>query len=853
MRRGIIGTVLNVIVTLLAIGVVFSAAFYVYNSFIANMQKSEAVLAFEKFVEPISKACNGEERPLGFNIRLPTTDPNYVYGIFQTRLSSDKAYYQNEKYKIPQIMLEKCTDSYCLCLFQMRRKLWSSWMYKDENGKQVFSESDAAPLWHFNTPGMVALRKLMPLILYKFFTRVAISIIIYVGVPILISLLSACTPETPHVLITCPLAYGVLYAISGFFLEFFTQLKYQTMEPMVFYNFPQNLMTQSNKDNLEWKRNSGRYDCDYYMKQEWFQVLIDVVGDAFSAATSYAINKFFDGLLRGVGKGFKAKSKAMDASDEFLELAKLPEIEATAKLGFGSQVGSAMAKQLTYAAKYSSKVYKITKYAFKAAIRFASISKYPLKRQIAQFILKTPTPLELSPQCKTAEVLAKRQIVDLDCFTGPSDPLEWIKKGNLEECEGKYGRMVAPVQTYDKKVYDMYPGDLSIITCVSIDELGPECGKDDAVKLITDSDYFLLYRLTDPVNQPYQAIYCGYAESEEDYEFNVFKMALCLGQPDCTWPAPWDTLQVTLNWILDIVVGDILLAGQHSAKGLFIDCVIPQVVDQWDADYFQYWVPYPDVSNIYGSDGQIFMMVASKTPQRDYADILNCKWDVLDEMAKCIRRDDIYRACVKRCEEESGCEEKYKECTSPAGFECFAICDTNKNKCMNDCDIFDIDCKISCISELSKCLGECDINVQEGTCEDKFSKCNNNCWDKYPLLEEVFSEDRQKCLSKCAREKTLCVSECEDEKEDCLDDYVEQCIAEDANCYDPSSDISGTDLEDKSLEYYHDRANMSSYWAPDNHNFTKGPDSGETCFDAYINDYLECEPGLYIELLGVLK
>ena len=68
-------------------------------------------------------------------------------------------------------MLEKCTDSYCLCLFQMRRKLWSSWMYKDENGKQVFSESDAAPLWHFNTPGMVALRKLMPVILYKFITR----------------------------------------------------------------------------------------------------------------------------------------------------------------------------------------------------------------------------------------------------------------------------------------------------------------------------------------------------------------------------------------------------------------------------------------------------------------------------------------------------------------------------------------------------------------------------------------------------------------------------------------------------------------------------------------------------------
>ena len=792
MRRGIIGEVLNVVITLLAVGVVFSGAFYVYNSFLANTQKSDAVRGFENFINPISEACNNPgQRALAFDVRLPTLDFNYVYGIFQTKLGSGETYFNDESYKYPQAMLEKCTDQYCLCLFQMRRKLWSSWAYTappdtsdiwaqvTTTGDWVFKPSDAAPLWHFNTPGITALTKLMPVILIRFFMNIIQVITLTYIVPSLTGVAAACSPEKgPWALITCPLAFGALYAISGFVWVFIEELIHRTFEPLLFYNYPQHLMTQGSKDMLEWKAGDGTYDCYAVMKPDDWAVFGDILGDSFFSALEYGYEQFIKGLIKGLTKGLSSVAGKLDeAPSGLLAFHKM------------SQLGAVM----------GSKWFKVIKYALVAGLWTSKLTFFPLRRSLSKFILKTPQPVDLSPSCNTAEILAKRQATDLDCFAG--NPF-------LGKCWDKgWGRQLAPEQTYDMKVYDLFPSDLSVMTCVSIDELGPNCGN-DPVKLVADTDYFLLFRLTDPVNYPMDAIYCGYQESEQTYEMNIFEMILGARSLWGGFAWVYDILKV----FLDIIIGDILLAGIHSSKGMFIDCVVPQYAMQGEAEYFQYWIPYPDLSNIWGYDGNIFMLEAEVNIKGGASDISACNHDALLGMTECSCR-----------------HKKWEDC-SELVLEYYSD-ESILNGIIESTDFLDLVFEDEMVS-VSECM-------QITQCAEELSECKN------PVCSGTSISNLLTSLTSWNSEILAILSGV---------DEIEFEYDKLASIYETLKQGSVSEATlDALYSLLYKTAVNTDFRESANNDFTEAADSYASCFEIYESEYNRCEPGIYIETVGVLK
>ncbi len=613
MRRGVTKVILNSVIALVLVGLFFSTGFFVYSSFVKSLTTSQVTKGFKDFITPIQDVCQGKSEGAISNVNLPVTG-DYTYGIFQTKL---KQYTSS----MPLVM-RKCEDSYCLCLFKLRKpdgSVYDSW---DDTPSSSFREKLAnaanwglpsitpstvslapAPIWHFNTAGLRIFPSLMTRMIQTMLLRIADKIIILtltyfitwfacnsaadakiasgVGAALGLTEKAACQATL----------YAEIHILVGPLFEAIQAFIQEATEPFLLVNYPLNFMSTSNPEYLYWDNPLvSCSDADYCSDGDYFAGALKTasIDSTDWAAIGLAVtNRLLDEVVNSITNAITA--------------------------GVGGKSAGAFKKV----------AFVVTNSAFKSGKWIADVK---FKEWTALMSLDFDLPSSYRPTAYVRSLLGIRRVMNLDKFITMFADMDRL-----------YHPFAVKTPHYDFSFDDSvrtFDG-FDVVNCVAINELGPECDSNTKVLMDYDYDVFLSYRVTDPVNNPANAIFCGWNGAKDDYDFDFLDMALRAIKEGLGLDP--DDSNVVLDWVfkfIDIAVGDWLLAGSTSAQGLLMECVQSHVNLKHRSEYFQYWVPYFDVSGQFGGyNGGINSMTAvlSNSVSQD-----SCESSVLSDWNDCV-------------------------------------------------------------------------------------------------------------------------------------------------------------------------------------------------------------------------
>lgn len=647
-RRGVTSVMLNAIIGLLITASTLSVAFFVYTSFMQSITSSQVTKGFTDFIKPIEVACQKGGTYTGTGASLPTTG-GYTYGIFQTRINSMQP-------GMP-ITMSKCQGSYCLCLFRLEEPTDGYYFWDTTPGRFTEAMTDAlgsfldldidlpstkgepAPLWHFDRAGVA----MFPPLIARMVQSTIIKTVLYIGFHIFfvkvllpkISCSTACTGASGGLAVAlCEPAcnagiYAIMYALRNAATAFLTSLIEEVSEPFLLVNYPANFMSIPGDDGgpkdekyLEWNCPSSNYD-DCYISELSTNLLS--AGDWQSIGASVAeaaLDGFIDGMFAGLAKGGTASSAAT---------------------GFFRK---AMTKSLKLAAIGLVQTWSL-------------YERMELKKASGIAALQFDMPSSFRPAGYVSTLLSHRRILGLDEFVTISwgevftaldiasvdivDLLEYIISGPAQ-------RIPAYTVTTDSQVTDFNGFD--VVNCVSISELGPLCDSETKVLMDYDHDLYMSYRITDPINHPEKAIFCGYNGAKGGMDINIITIVADYAKKALkgesvsedaededekwyqkVWNAVVDFFIDTIASFTDLVIGEWLLAGMTNMQGLFMECVQQHYRLDYRSEYFQYWVPYSDNTGLTGTTGNIGAIIATNVPQD--SDVNACKSGYIQQWSNC--------------------------------------------------------------------------------------------------------------------------------------------------------------------------------------------------------------------------
>jgi hypothetical protein len=611
---------LNAIIALVLIGMVFATAFFIYASFIDSYTQSQVTQGFENFITPIQAVCQGESQGLGSDIVLPVTE-DYTYGVFQTKLA--------EYTPDTPLLMRKCEDSYCLCLFREPKsdyEFWSNqpdaisnlmidWGLASEESMVFDDEYNPAPLWHFNTAGV----KIFPSLIARitgFYTIKLIEKVAELVVPPIVAGKFCEAASAGAATIACNAAvYAAVTLVSRATLGFVTTYLEELTEPYLLENYPMNFMSTNDPDYLTWSNLDVNCDgADYCEYGDYFSSAIRTLGLTGSdwGAIGFAVAKgalegAIDGLFSGLDQGISAgagteiiEDLAGDVADSFIKkVIKKAITKGTRELG----------ETLVNIARFAGRA-EFERASGISALNFDFADSY-------------------RPTAYVRTLLGIRRSMVLGDFVGMYIDINDILHPFTPQPP-------AYEFTFDEGVRNFE--SLDIINCVSISDLGPQCDSDTKILMDYDIDFLTAYRVTDPINFPGKSVFCGYNPNKESFEVNILGQAkdFIIGQIEAELGSGLgadiaSALTEGLFWFLDLVVGEWLLAGADSMSGLLMECVQPQFVYTHQSEYFQYWIPYQDLTGYYGTAGNIPLMTATLST----SDEASCRQNWLSQWNTC--------------------------------------------------------------------------------------------------------------------------------------------------------------------------------------------------------------------------
>ncbi|MBD3312746.1 hypothetical protein GF352_04820 [archaeon] len=638
MRKGIIQTVLNVVVALVVVGVIFAASFYVFEIVISSVSGQEVVQGFEDFVEPLSAACNGDAA-FSTGVTLPLHSP-YTYAVVQTRLR------ENDKLA-DTLMRNACVDSYCLCLLRFPKKNYNTWLMSptsflgfDTSDYKVTIEGapeesvvdEPAPMWHFNAPGVTMfpsfIKRVVKIWLMETVSHVVTEIIGY-----LLTNAICCTGTLGIGCIACFTATtAIYYLFAECVREYLITSFKETTEPIIVVNYPSNFMTTKNPTYLYWTNTGRTFMCDTVARWGSEEALLDMQ-QALAVANAAAFEGFFRGAFKGLVRGIGATS------------------------GLSGDNAWAAGRRLAA-------------YAFVAApvgVAAASLSIYEklIYGRVVRGVGRVPVtvPDNIRPKCYVLDLLSARSQIDLS---------RWMDMG-------KDYVSVSLQNTYDEDIYEL--NNVDVLNCVSISDLGPLCDSGTRVMLDYSQDFIYYYRIVDPVNDPLKAIFCEY--SQQGKEFNVDLVDTVINSVLDQVPL----LPQEIKDVLSTIISELFLAGINSMSGMMIECAVPGNFEVSDPQYFQYWVPYFDSQGITGYDGQIPILEAELV-RKNSAEEAACISSVESSWKSCYNKAVPCWENCKDCHEDCSSND-YAYCCSLDAKCNYDKCCVENDYCEYDCDIAD--------------------------------------------------------------------------------------------------------------------------------------------------------------------
>lgn len=597
MRKGIIQTVLNVVIMMVMVGIIFAASFFVFELVLRSISGQEVVKGFEDFIKPLSAACNGDSA-FSTGVSLPLHTP-YNYAIVQTRVR------RGDKLLSP-VMKNSCTDSYCLCLLRFPKKNYNTWLIKPESqsflGQDVSNLhvtvegaddtrviNEPAPLWHFNTPGVALFPAWMKRAIKHYVFQLVTTLVQEIA-SYLVANVACCTAATYACFLCIAGITTIYYTLSECIIEFVLTYQREITEPVIVVNYPSNFMTTSQPEHLYWTNSDRVFDCSTVSRWGDEEEQEDA-RDALGVAMAAAYQGFWKGLRKGISRGANVFSGA---------------------------------KRFAF---------KAAALAAGAAGAFATTYDKLVHGRIVYGIARVPVtiPDNTKPECYVLDLLSARGNIDLS---------RWASMGKQYVSLGLNN-------SYDESVYNT--SSIDVLNCVSIDDLGPLCDSNTKVLLDYSDDFIYYYRLLDPVNDPLKSLYCEYSQQSKGYNINLLESVVegilgeGLGLPEAMVDG------------LTMIIGEIFLGGLTSLSGLMVECASPGVVPIEKPQYFQYWVPYFDSQGITGYDGQIPILEAELVDRTSSGEN-NCvngverRWgECYDDVKECV---EIFKQCHEDCDLE---------------------------------------------------------------------------------------------------------------------------------------------------------------------------------------------------------
>ncbi len=596
-------TTLNAIIGLILVGVVISTGFFIYSSFVDSFHKSQVLAGFDSFIKPIRDVCNGAEFGFNSDLSLPVSN-DYTYGIFQTRL-------KNYQPGMP-IVMRKCVDSYCVCAFRMKKQDYDFWdtnwhSSSDDWIVNLLGFSDLmvsdnkfnpAPLWFFERGGKNIFLPLTVRIVKMMIVRVVVNLLSKIAVDHIATTLACSSVSGGTASAACVVAEKVaIYALRGGTINAIMSIWEQTTQPLLLVNYPLFLMSTDDPHYLYW---NSDVSCDYnnpdyctntvYFKHGIEKNILSL-DDAEAVGAS-----FLEGALEGVWDGLLAS--------------------------FGSGSVSSVNLPSTVSKKLSKTA---VKQALKSLAKKAAVSS--LKGSLRTG--RTLTGLQTSEWSGV-------QSLDFQ-VSSQIRPIGFVKSLlGIRRLISLDGFISASTSSLDKRFEYSFDDSLNtfngfdVIDCVSISDLGPLCNDDTKLLIDYGSDVFVSYRVTDPINFPAKSVFCGFNGNSNSYDINLITFI--------TNPV-FDALDITnedirsfVNYLINLFIGDWLLAGATSMKGLFMECVNVNYDPTLRSEYFQYWVMDEDKSGLFGYNGQIPAINAYLVN----GDESNCVNQVYDDWSDCV-------------------------------------------------------------------------------------------------------------------------------------------------------------------------------------------------------------------------
>jgi len=615
-RRGVVNVILSAIIGLVLIGAVFSVAFFLYNTFVDALTTSQVTKGFQNFITPIQQVCQGELEGLQGDIALPV-DSQYTYGVIQTRLKS----YTPE---MPLVM-RKCDNANCLCLFRLENpeqpyKFW------DPTGSSLFGDlisgivgadvliydGSPPPIWHFNPAGLRIFPSFMQRVTEMLIIRVVLRIVDYVlSVVVAGKVCEAVLTLAPDPtglsklsMFLCNVAvFTAIGAVSGAALNALATFLEEATEPFLLVNYPLNFMSVPIDPGVEAEKYLYWKNSDIGCAQ---LTTDHEAGDCFEPALEVA--KIDSHAMEAIGLSFA--EGALDGAIDGM----FRGISAGTDLGVNP-----------FAVVFKNKALKAVfwggKKLLKAGVKLASWAKeMDLKKAAGMAALDFDFPESFRPKATVRALLGTRRNMNVNDFVA----MNFLDKLLTGDIWGVLlGGSTPQPPSYDYSFDDSVKtfDGLDIINCVSISDLGPRCEGNTPVIMDYNHDIFLSYRITDPINFPAKAIFCGYDPEKAEFGFNIVDIAVdaLIGMIDDAL-AELDWLKDIISFLLEgirgflnLVVGEWLLAGSHSMQGLFMECVQPHVSLAHKSELFQYWIPYFDRTGYVGNTGSIGLMTARLT------------------------------------------------------------------------------------------------------------------------------------------------------------------------------------------------------------------------------------------------
>ena len=441
-------------------------------------------------------------------------------------------------------------------------------------------------------------------------------------------------------------AYGIMYAARNAATAFIVGLIEEVSEPFMLVNYPANFMSIPGSDEgpkdeeyLKWNCPSSDYN-NCFISELATNTLSAGDWQAIGLSVAEAgLDGFIDGMFAGLSKG----GTVSKAATSWYRKAAVKSLKIAAT-GLVQSLSFAARMELKKASGIAALQFDLPS-AFRPTGYVGTLLAHRRAMSLDEFVtIGWGDVCPIDHVCEPGEALS----IVIDLFNGDKNIIQassglldflWDSITALIDYAKNPKRVPNYSVTDDSRVTDF--NGFEVVNCVSISELGPLCDSESKVLMDYDHDLYMSYRITDPINHPEKAIFCGYDGAKGEMNIDIIKIMIDYIRNLVLKNAEGDDLLTLIvnaflsgiEAFLQLAIGDWLLAGMTNMQGLFMECVQQHYQLDYRSEYFQYWVPYSDESGLTGTTGNIGAIIAKMVPQD--SDVTACKNGYLAQWNTC--------------------------------------------------------------------------------------------------------------------------------------------------------------------------------------------------------------------------